>query len=241
MAKRFPNPASVFAAPAFDAVVDPRKMFVFNDDFVTGLTTTGNIGKGWTLTGTGASVAYGGAEDAAGVLTLTAATTGFAAGVSLPDDVVNIGDNGLYLAVRFRIPTALTNREVRIGLADAAPTGTVPVQGVSLQYDAAADADDWHVLVDDNASPQDVTASDSIAAPAAATWYVVQFAVTSSSVYVELDGEPLLDTAVTTGIPAATTGLTPYVYVGDGTNGQTLEVDYVSVWQRIARAGKTVE
>lgn len=237
MARTYPAIGGSLRSLPFDAATDPRKGLYMVDDFVNGGLTTGIIGAlGWTLTGTGGTATYVAAEaDAPGILKLTGATTGFAAGLSLAAFPFKASATGqLYMACRFRIPTALTNREVRIGFTDAAPTAARPANGVYLEYDAAVDSDDWLVTGTVASAATARTAANAIAAPAFGTMYVAEILVTTVDAKVYLDGELVADDPLTA-IP--TSALSPFVYVGDGTNGATLDVDYVVVKGVHARAG----
>lgn len=240
MARRHPGIGGI-SVPPFDAVADPRKYVWVKDDFVSGLTTTGNVGDlGWQFSGTGATVGtYGGDGAHPGTITLTAATSGFTADLALQADIVDLDNlsDSLYVMWHFQTPSSLTNQRIRFGLADAInPGANRPTHGVSLEYNAAADADDWVFVVDNNVTETVKTAASWVPAPAVSTWYTLEIAATSSSVMAWLDGQPIWDDKeITTGIP--TEALTPYAHVGDGTNGGTVVIDAFAMRLPVSRAG----
>jgi hypothetical protein len=239
MARRHPGIGAI-SVPPFDAVADPRKYVWIKDDFVSGLTTTGNVGDlGWQFAGTGATVGtYGGDGAHPGTITLTAATSGFSADLALQQDIVdfdNLSDS-LYAMWVFQTPGALTNQEIRFGFADELAVGADrPDEGIWLEYDAAVDADDWQFVSDDTVTTTVQTAASWIAAPAVSTWYCLEMAVTSTSVMAWLDGQPLWDGKEITTVP--TGGLTPYAHAGNGANGGTVVIDAFAMRLPVNRSG----
>lgn len=234
MSKGYPGLGGVLRSLPFDAATDPRKGFYVVDDFI-GLIAGG---LAWTLTGTGGTATYPAAEaDAPGIVRLTAATAGFAAGLSLVNFPFKVSALGqLYMACRFRIPTALTTREVRIGFVNAAPTAGQPDHGVWLEYDAAVDADDWQVGSDNGTTDSQIVGGTDAGTPVFGTWYVAELMLSTTSATVYVDGNLVNETAISA---VTTEPLSPFVYVGDGTNGATLDVDYIAVKGVHARAGYT--
>jgi len=232
MANSYPGIGGALRSLPFDAATDPRKGFYVADDFIGAITG----GMGWTLTGTGGTATFPAAEaDAPGIVRLTGATTGFAAGLSLANFPFKASAVGqLYMACRFRIPTALTNREVRVGFASVAPTTAQPDFGVWLEYDAAVDADDWQVGSDDGTTDVQLVAGANVPTPVFGQWYTAEVLLTTTDAKVYLDGLLVHQTPITA---VTTAALSPFVYTGDGTNASTLDVDYITVKGIHARAG----
>ena len=233
--------------PPFDAVADVRKYAIVRDEFLGGLTTSGNVGElGWTITQvTGdsapdvdqistASVVLG----HPGVIGLnTGATTPaandegaltLAGALQLPDSTV---EGMVYAAAVVRFPN-ITAVEFNFGFFATSLNAGRDTNSVSLEFDASADGD-WNAVTVAGSTATAVANTD-IASSAVAvdTWYTLEVAADQNSAYFWVDGEQVAH--ITTNIPTAV--LVPGFKVATEANAE--KTVYIDAFMLRAPAGR---